>query len=694
MPDFELHSEFEPAGDQPEAVKKLVSGLGRGESHHTLLGVTGSGKTFTMAHVIAALNRPALVLSHNKTLAAQLYGEFKGFFPRNAVEYFTSYYDYYQPEAYLPSRDLYIDKDLSINSEIDKLRLSATAKLASGRRDVIVVASVSCIYGVSNPLDFGKNIIAIKKDQTLSREGLLKRLVDVLYSRTESELERGRFRVRGEVVDIWAAEGDYAYRVVFYDDEIESVSRISPVTGKVIRQEEEIFIFPANLFVTNANLLSKVREEILEDLDIQVAFFKKMGKSQEALRLRERTENDVEMMGELGYCSGIENYSRYFDRRKPGVRPYCLFDYFDADYLTFVDESHVAIPQVRAMHSGDRKRKMNLVDYGFRLPSALDNRPLTFNEFEMIQNQVVYVSATPSDYEITQSSGAIVEQIIRPTGLLDPRVEVRPNHHMIDNVLDEIHRATEKKGRVLITTLTKRMSEELTTYLLEAGVKTRYLHSEIDTLDRVEIIRQLRLGTFDVLVGVNLLREGLDLPEVILILILDADKEGFLRNETSLIQTIGRAARNVDSLVVLYADTMTGSMRRAMDETSRRRSKQEEHNKKHQIVPRSIVKDVKSILQQTSVADRKMEVVAAEIESPLVHVDPILEAMSAHQLQAHSRTLATNMEKAVRGQDFLLAARIRDEIEMIRKKLEAVPPGPDRGDAAEPATGRAEARGG
>lgn len=588
--EFTLSSKYSPTGDQPEAIAQLVQGINAGEKHQTLLGVTGSGKTFTIANLVAEVNRPTIVLSHNKTLAAQLYGEFKQFFPENAVEYFISYYDYYQPEAYLPSSNIYIEKDLSINEEIEKLRLSATSSLLTGRRDVLVVASVSCIYGIGNPEEFSKNVISLQIKDKIARNQLLFALVDILYARTETEFRRSTFRVRGDTVDIFIAYGDFAYRIIFWGDEIEKIQQIDPQSGKKISDELMITIFPANLFVTAKDQVQTVIRQIQDDMVEQVKLFESEHRTLEAKRVQERTEFDIEMMRELGYCSGIENYSRYFDLRKPGARPFCLLDYFPDDYIMIIDESHVTLPQVRAMWGGDRARKVNLVDYGFRLPSALDNRPLAFNEFEALLNQVIYVSATPSEYELRKSEGVIVEQLIRPTGLLDPEIDVRPSINQIDDLLEEIDERAKKDERVLVTTLTKRMAEELTKYLLRADVQCRYIHSEVATLDRVEILRELRLGVFDVLVGVNLLREGLDLPEVSLVAILDADKEGFLRNVKSLIQTIGRASRNVEGKVIMYADKITESMRIAIDETNRRRSVQAAYNELHQIVPKTVFK--------------------------------------------------------------------------------------------------------
>jgi excinuclease ABC subunit B len=670
--DFKLISEYEPTGDQPEAIKQLVAGLESGEPHQTLLGVTGSGKTFTMANVIAQCNRPTLVLSHNKTLAAQLYGEFKNFFPENAVEYFISYYDYYQPEAYIPSSNLYIEKDLSINEEIEKLRLSATSSLLTGRRDVIVVASVSCIYGIGNPDEFGKNVIKLTVGEVIARNRLLFALVDILYNRTEAEFKRGTFRVKGDTVDVFLAYADYAIRIYFWGDEIESIQRIDPQTGKKISDEKVVTIFPANLFVTGKDSLHQAMREIQHDLITQTSMFESELRHLEAKRLKERTEFDLEMMRELGYCSGIENYSRYFDRRRPGSRPFCLLDYFPEDYLMIIDESHVTVPQVRAMWGGDRSRKVNLVDFGFRLPSALDNRPLTFNEFESMIKQVIYVSATPAEYELRKSEGIVVEQLIRPTGLLDPEIDVRPSRNQIDDLLEEIDERVKKKERVLVTTLTKRMAEELTKFLERAGVKCRYIHSEVETLERVEILRQLRLGVYDVLVGVNLLREGLDLPEVSLVAILDADKEGFLRNQRSLVQTIGRAARNVNGRVIMYADTITDSMEAAIDETDRRRKKQQDYNLEHGIVPKTVIKSRESILSQTKVADKnKMSRrYYVENEEATLAADPVVAYLSKDELLKMSDRTRKAMEKAAKELEFMEAARLRDEYMAIQKMIE------------------------
>ncbi len=671
--DFQLTSEYVPTGDQPRAIEQLVKGINEGDQHQTLLGVTGSGKTFTIANVIAKTNKPTLILSHNKTLAAQLYGEFKQFFPNNAVEYFISYYDYYQPEAFIPSSNLYIEKDLSINQEIEKLRLSATSSLLSGRRDVIVVASVSCIYGIGNPEEFGKNRIQLKVGEMIPRNRLLFALVDILYNRTEAEFKRGTFRVKGDTVDIFLAYADYALRIYFFGDEIENIQLIDPATGKKITDEKQAVIFPANLFVTGKELLNTAIREIQDDMVLQVQMFEGERKHLEAKRLKERTEFDLEMMRELGYCSGIENYSRYFDRRNVGARPFCLIDYFPDDFLMVIDESHVTVPQVRAMWGGDRSRKVNLVDYGFRLPSALDNRPLTFNEFEALLPQVVFVSATPSEYELRKSDGVVVEQIIRPTGLLDPIIDVRPSKNQIDDLLEEIDERVKKKERVLVTTLTKRMAEELTKFLERASVKCRYIHSEVQTLDRVEILRELRLGIFDVLVGVNLLREGLDLPEVSLVAILDADKEGFLRNQRSLVQTIGRAARNENGRVIMYADTITESMQLAIDETNRRRKIQQDYNKANGITPKTVLKSIDSILGQTKVADSKktMKRYYIEEEEKSLAADPVTAYLSKDELVKMADRTRKAMEKAAKELEFMEAARLRDEYMAIQKLIES-----------------------
>ncbi len=671
--EFKLNSEFQPTGDQPTAIASLVEGINNQEPAQTLLGVTGSGKTFTVANLIKETNKPTLVLSHNKTLAAQLYGEFKTFFPDNAVEYFISYYDYYQPEAFIPTTNLYIEKDLSINEEIEKLRLSATSALLTGRRDVIVVASVSCIYGIGNPEEFGKNVIHLQQGDTISRNQFLYSLVDILYSRTETEFKRGNFRVKGDTVDIFVAYADFAYRIIFWGDEIETIQRIEPDTGKKISDEKIISIFPANLFVTGKELMNTAIHEIQDDLVSQVQFFEDERRFLEAKRIKERTEFDMEMMREIGYCSGVENYSRYFDRRNAGARPFCLLDYFPEDFLMVIDESHVTIPQVRAMWGGDRARKVNLVDYGYRLPSAMDNRPLTFNEFESLINQVVFVSATPADYELRKSDGVVIEQIIRPTGLLDPIIEVRPSLNQIDDLLEEIDKRIPLDERILVTTLTKRMAEELTKYLERAGIKTRYIHSEVDTLDRVEILRELRLGVFDVLVGVNLLREGLDLPEVSLVAIIDADKEGFLRNVRSLVQTIGRAARNENGRVIMYADRVTGSMQIAIDETNRRRAVQSAYNKEHGITPTTVRKSKEAIMAQTKAADSKKgsRNYFIEEEEPSVAADPVVAYMDKPKLQKLIKDTKSKMEKAAKDLDFMEAARLRDEMVDLEKLLKS-----------------------
>jgi len=669
--DFKLTSEYEPAGDQPAAIKKLVKGVLNGDVAQTLLGATGTGKTFTIANVIAQTQKPTIILSHNKTLAAQLYGEFKQFFPENAVEYYVSYYDYYQPEAFIPSSGTYIEKDLAINEEIEKLRLAATSALISGRRDVVVVASVSSIYGIGNPEEFGKNVVKLTVGDVVSRSTFLYALVSILYHRTEIEFKRGTFRVKGDTVDIFPAYADFAFRVYFFGDEVEAIHKIDPVSGVKLEQDLHLVLYPANLFVTGKDALKQAIVEIQDDLVKQIKFFEYESRFLESTRIRERTEFDLEMMRELGYCSGIENYSRYFDRREPGTRPFCLLDYFPNDYLLVIDESHATIPQIRAMWGGDRSRKLNLVDYGFRLPSALDNRPLTFNEFEGLINQAVYVSATPSDYELRLSDGVVVEQIIRPTGLLDPIIDVRPSHNQIDDLLDEIRIRIDKKERVLITTLTKRMAEELSNYLDRLNIKCRYIHSEVKTLDRVEILRELRMGVFDVLVGVNLLREGLDLPEVSLVAIMDADKEGFLRDGRSLIQTIGRAARNENGRVIMYADKITDSMEKAISETNRRRSIQMEYNEKHGITPKTILKSHDAIMQQTKVADSKKGEKKFYVESDEISVaaDPVTSLMSKDEIKKLVDRTQKAMLKAAKDLDFMEAAKLRDELKAYKDLL-------------------------
>ncbi len=668
---FRLISDYQPTGDQPQAIAKLVEGIREGERAQTLLGVTGSGKTFTVANVVAQLDRPTLVLSHNKTLAAQLYGEFKQFFPDNAVEYFISYYDYYQPEAYISTTNTYIEKDMAINQEIDKLRLSHVSSLMSGRRDVLVVASVSCIYGAGNPEEYRKSILRVGVGEIMSRNQFLFRLVEILYSRTEAEFARGNFRVKGDTVDIYPSYADFAYRVIFFGDEIEEIQRINPTNGKKISSEKMVAIFPANLFVTGREVLLNAIHEIQDDLVAQVRYFELEGRHMEAQRIRERTEFDMEMMRELGYCSGIENYSRYFDRRKPGERPFCLIDYFPEDFLLVVDESHVTMPQIRAMWGGDRSRKESLVDFGFRLPSALDNRPLTFQEFEELAGQSVFVSATPADYELRRTDGVVVEQIIRPTGLLDPEIEVRPSINQIDDLLEEIDKRVKRNERVLVTTLTKRMAEELSKYLERVGVKGRYIHSEVKTLERVEILRDLRLGAFDVLVGVNLLREGLDLPEVSLVAIMDADKEGFLRDIRSLIQTIGRAARNENGKVLMYADRMTGSMQKAIDETNRRRAIQLAYNEENGITPKTIFKSREAIMEQTSVADSRGSGKRFYVEPDEIRIaaDPVIQYLGKPEIEKLIAETQRKMEIAAKELNFLEAARYRDEMLQLKEKL-------------------------
>jgi excinuclease ABC subunit B len=671
---FKLNSKYSPTGDQPRAIKELVAGIENNEEAQVLLGVTGSGKTFTMANVIKELNRPVLILTHNKTLTAQLYGEFCDYFPDNAVEYFVSYYDYYQPEAYITSSSTYIEKDLQINEEVDKLRLRASSSLMSGRRDVIIVASVSCIYGMGNPEDLKAGIIRIKKGQNITRNSFLYQLTESLYSRSEIDFKRGTFRVRGDTVDIHLPYVDYGYRFTFFGDEIENIDQIELETGKRITGMDFAAIFPANLYIAPRDKLNMIIRQIEDELHHHEEFFKSEERWEEAKRIKERVNFDLEMMRELGYCSGIENYSRFFDGRKIGTRPFCLLDYFPDDYLMFVDESHVTMPQVRGMWGGDRSRKLNLVNYGFRLPSALDNRPLSFEEFEMLQNQVVFVSATPGKYEMERVEGLVVEQIVRPTGLLDPPIEVRPSMNQIDDLLDEIHKRIQRDERVLVTTLTKRMSEELSKYLARLQIKVRYIHSEVDTMDRVEILRDLRLGTFDVLVGVNLLREGLDLPEVSLVAILDADKEGFLRNERSLTQTAGRAARNANGVVLFYADKITDSMQKTIDETNRRRDVQIAYNEKHGITPATIFKSKDEILQAKSILDirGKKQTSYIEDEEPSIAADPIIGYMSREQLEKVVIETERKMKAAAKDLDFITAAQYRDEMLALKKKLKGM----------------------
>jgi len=665
---FKLISEFKPTGDQPEAIRQLSEGIENGDAFQTLLGVTGSGKTYTVANVLEQVNRPALVLSHNKTLAAQLYGEFKQFFPENRVEYFVSYYDYYQPEAYLPVTDTYIEKDLSINDEIEKLRLSTTSALLSGRRDVVVVASVSCLYGIGNPDDFHSNTINLKNNQQLSRNVFLRKLVDSMYARNEIEFKPGSFRVRGDTVDVFLAYSDIAYRIEFFGDEIDRLSSLDPINGSTIEVFEELVIFPANIFITAKNRMKIAIEEIQDDMMKQVEYFKDIGKNYEAKRIEERVNYDLEMIRELGYCPGIENYSRYFDGRKPGTRPFCLLDYFPDDFVMIIDESHVTIPQIRAMYGGDHSRKQTLIEYGFRLPAAIDNRPLKFDEFESLTGQTIYVSATPGDYELEKCDGVVVDQVIRPTGLIDPAIEIRPSMNQIDHLIHEIKERIKLKERVLVTTLTKRMAEELTSYLVKMNIKSRYIHSDIDTLDRVDIMDGLRKGSFDVLVGVNLLREGLDLPEVSLVAILDADKEGFLRSERSLTQTAGRAARNLNGKVIMYADKITGSMKNTIDETNRRRTKQLKYNEDNNITPTQIVKAQGSVLGKLRQKPADYEHYSGPGENDIA-ADPVVKYMDTGALEKAIEKSRKSMETAAKALDFIEAAKYRDEMYALEKLL-------------------------
>jgi len=664
---FKLTSQFKPTGDQPEAILQLTQGVKRGDPAQTLLGVTGSGKTFTVANVIQNVNKPTLVLSHNKTLAAQLYGEFKQFFPENAVEYFVSYYDYYQPEAYLPSSNTYIEKDLSINEEIEKLRLSTTTSLLSGRRDIIVVSSVSCIYGMGNPADFAENIIRVQVNQIISRNTLLHYLVTSLYSRAVAEFKRGTFRVQGDTVDVFPAYSDLAFRITFFGDEIEELATIEPSTGKKYEKHDHLAIFPANLFVTSQARQQGAIFEIQEDMVKQVDYFKDLGRHLEAKRLEDRVIFDLEMIRELGYCSGIENYSRYFDGRGPGQRPFCLLDYFPKDFMMVIDESHVTVPQIRAMYGGDRSRKLNLVEYGFRLPAAIDNRPLKFEEFESIMEQTIYVSATPAEYELQKSEGVFVEQIIRPTGLLDPPIEIRPVGNQVDDLLEEIDKIIKKNERILVTTLTKRMAEELAKYMTKLDIRCRYIHSEVETLERVEILRDLRNGVFDVLIGINLLREGLDLPEVSLVAILDADKEGFLRSHRSLTQTAGRAARNLNGKVIMYADKITESMQKTIDDTNRRRAKQEKYNTDHGLVPQALNKAIEGSLPKSR--GRSESDAYIEREELNLAADPVIQYMNASQLEKAIATARKSMEKSAKELDFISAAKYRDELYALETVL-------------------------
>ncbi|MDA8893369.1 excinuclease ABC subunit UvrB [Flavobacteriaceae bacterium] len=661
--DFKLQSEFKPTGDQPEAIEQLTEGITSNEKFQTLLGVTGSGKTFTVANVVENVNKPTLVLAHNKTLAAQLYSEFKQFFPNNAIEYFVSYYDYYQPEAYIPVTGTYIEKDLSINDDIERLRLSTTSSLLSGRRDVLVVASVSCLYGIGNPVEFKKNVIPIEVGQLISRTKFLHQLVTSLYSRTDVEIKSGTFKVKGDVVTIFPSYGENGFRVHFFGDEIEEIEAIDLVSNQIIEKFEKLTIYPANLFVTSPDILQNAIHQIQEDMVKQVDYFKEIGKHLEAKRLKERTEFDLEMIRELGYCSGIENYSRYLDGREAGTRPFCLLDYFPDDYLMIIDESHVTIPQTHAMYGGDRSRKENLVEYGFRLPAAMDNRPLKFEEFEAIQNQTIYVSATPADYELQNTEGVFVEQIIRPTGLLDPKIEVRPSLHQIDDLIEEIQLRVEKDERTLVTTLTKRMAEELTKYLSRISIRCRYIHSDVDTLERVEIMQDLRKGIFDVLIGVNLLREGLDLPEVSLVAILDADKEGFLRSHRSLTQTIGRAARNVNGIAIMYADKITKSMQLTIDETDKRREKQISYNKKNNITPTQINKKIDETLSRKAVASYQYNNAIKEV------AEQDLQYLAKSEIEKRIREKRKQMEEAAKSLDFIVAAQLRDEITVLKEQL-------------------------